>query len=146
MFSSDASLMIIAICQMVFAFIGIVVAAALIYAIFAFKGMISQKVDEAMAKVQPVMDRAESIAQQAKETADKVSEKMDAIATKAEVTADKVGDRVQAVSEKVESAVNPQLVTVAGLVGAAAKCFQIYQDYSKLKQEGSNGSKTSVSE
>ena len=58
--------------------------------------------------MQPVVDQAMSIAEQAKETAEKVSDKVDSIMTKAEDTADKVTDKVQSVSDKVEEAVNPQ--------------------------------------
>lgn len=116
---------------------GLVAVLALVYAIFAFKNMLSSKIDEAMSKVQPVVDRAESIAQQAKETAEKVSDKVDSIMTRAESTADTVSSRVESVSSKVEEAVNPQMVVVAGVVGTAVKCLQLYHDIAKIRHENS---------
>ena len=85
-----------------------------------------------MAKVQPVVDQAKSIAEKAKETADSVAEKVDSIVAKAEDTADRVSEKVQSVSDKVEEAVSPQVVATAGLVGAIVKCVEIYHDVSKM--------------
>lgn len=130
----------IAVCMVIITAAAFVTAAALVWAILAFKSMVSKKVDEAMSKIQPVVDQAKSIADQAKETTDKLSASIDAIASKAEETADTVGDKVKAVSEKVEGAVNPQIVTIAGIVGTAAKCAQIYHDVVKFREEG-NGSR-----
>ncbi|MCL5104129.1 MAG: hypothetical protein M1133_08440 [Armatimonadetes bacterium] len=137
--STDTALTTIAICQLVMVVAGVVAVGGLIYAIFAFKGMISSKIDEAISKVQPVMDRAESIAEQAKETAEKVSDKVDAIMAKAEETADTVGDKVQSVSTKVEEAMNPQVVAVAGVVGTAVRCLQLYRDIVKVRHAGGDG-------
>ncbi|MCX6343819.1 MAG: hypothetical protein NT018_01945 [Armatimonadetes bacterium] len=132
--SESTSLSIIAVCQL-FLTAGVVVAAlAIIYAIFAFKKMISTKIDEVMDKVQPVVDRVESIAQQAKETAEKVSVKVDSIMTKAESTADSVGNTVQSVSEKVNEAVSPKMAAAVGVAGTALKVMQLYQGISKIKQ------------
>ncbi len=129
-----SALTTIAICQIittVMIFLGI---GGLIFAIFAFKNMISKKLDELMNRVQPVVDRAESIAQSAKETAEKVSEKVDHIMTKAESTADSVTTKVQSVSNRVEEAVNPQVVAAAGVVGTAVKCMQLYRDIMQIRQ------------
>ena len=134
--SNTTSLTIIAICQLAITAAGIVAVGGLIYAILAFKRMISSKIDEAMNKVQPVIDRAESVAQQAKETAEHVSDKVDAIMAKAEETADTVGDKVQSVSTKVEEAMNPQVVAVAGVVGTAVRCLQLYSDIVKVRHAG----------
>ena len=129
----STQLTVIAVCQVIMAAAGLIAVAGLVFAIFAFKGMISSKIDEVMSKVQPVMDRAESIAKQAQETAEKVSDKVDAIMTKAEETADTVGERVQSVSTKVEEAVSPQVVAVAGVVGTAVRCIQLYNDIVKTR-------------
>lgn len=132
--SSDTSLTIIAICQLIMTAAGLVAVVALVYAIRAFKKMISTKIDEVMDRVQPVVDRAESIAQSAKETAEKVSEKVDHIMARAETTAETVSDKVESVSTKVEEAMNPQVVAVAGVVATAVRCMQLYRDIVQLRQ------------
>lgn len=132
--SSDVSLTIIAICQLVATVAVAALAGALVWAVFKFKRMISDKIDEAMAKVQPVVDQAQHIAEQAKATADNVSTKVDAIMAKAEDTADQIGCRVQAVSEKVEDAINPQVAAAAGVVGAVVKAVQLYQDVNSIRK------------
>lgn len=130
----------IAICMIIITAGALIATIALVYAIFAFKSMVSNKVDEALAKVQPVVDRAEAIAEQTRQTAESVSAKVGAIAAKAEDTANRVGDSVQTVSEKVESAISPEVVTIAGIVGTAARCVQIYQDFVQLRH--GNGGRT----
>jgi len=132
--SSDTPLWIIAVCQLITTAAGVVAVVAMVYAIIAFKKMISTKIDEAMNRVQPVVDRAEAIAQSAKETAEKVSEKVDHIMTRAESTAETVSDKVESVSTKVEEAMNPQVVAVAGVVGTAVRCMQIYRDIVQIRQ------------
>lgn len=135
--NEGTALTTIAICQLIMTAAGVVAVAGLIYAIFAFKKMISNKIDEVMDRVQPVVDRAESIAQQAKDTAEKVSEKVDSIMARAESTADTVSTRVESVSSKVEQAVNPQVVAVAGMVGTAVKVMQLYRDIMQIRHNGS---------
>ena len=132
--SSQTSLTIIAISQIILAISIFMAVAGLLYAIFAFKKMISSKVDEAMDRVQPIVDQAKAISEQAKETVEKVSDKVDSIMTKAETTADKVGEKVQSVSEKVETAINPQVLAAAGIVGSAVKCIQLYNDITRIKE------------
>lgn len=126
--TTEGALVWIAICQTIFALAGLAAAIAIIYGIFAFKHLASSKIDDAMARIQPVVDQAKSVAEQARDTAERVSSKVDSIMEKAEITADRVGDRVQALSERVEEAVSPQVITAAGLVSAAVKFFQIYRD------------------
>lgn len=142
---TQTSLMIIAICQMVFALVGVVVVIALIWAVRSFKKMISNKMDEAMGRVQPVVDQARSIAEQARETAESVGRKVDTIMAKAEDTADRIGEKVQTVSSRVEEAVNPQVAAAAGVVGAIMKAVQLYQDVSAMRQSvgGSSGQRAS---
>lgn len=138
--SEQTSLMIIAICQMLFVVIGIIAAAAILWAVLSFKKMVQQKMDEAMSRVQPVVDRATVIAEQAKETADKVkvttdniSAKIDSIVGRAETTADKVSDRVDSVTSRVEQSVSPQVAQIAGIIGMGIKLYDIYRDMSASK-------------
>lgn len=141
--SSSAALTTIAVCQLIMTIAGVVAVIAIVYAILSFKKMVSAKMDEAMQKIQPVVDRAESVAQQAKETAEMVGEKVDSIMAKAETATETVTNRVQSVSGKVEEAVNPQVVAVAGMVGTAMKCVQLYKDIVQIKQgSGGNGAES----
>ena len=132
--SSETSLIIIAICQLAMIVAAIVLVGVVAWAIFAFKRLVTTKVDEAMAKVQPVVDQAKSIAEQAKQTADTVSEKVDSIMTRADDTAGKVTEKVESVSTKLEEALTPQVVTAGGVIGAAVKCVELFKDASKLKK------------
>ena len=131
--SNQVSLTIIAVCQIILTAAIFIAVAGLIYAIFAFKKMISDKIDEAMGRVQPVVDQARGIAEQARDTAEKVSNKVDSIMMKAETTADRVGEKVQSVSERVETAINPQVAAAAGIVGSAVKCVQLFNDITKIR-------------
>jgi len=132
--SSEASLTTIAICQLLTTIAWIVVVAAIVYAVFAFKKLVQTKIDEAMGRVQPVVDQAKAVAEQAKETAENVSSKIDSIMTAADRTAEHVGATVRNVSTSVESAVSPQVATAAGLVTAAVKCVEIYRDVNKSRR------------
>lgn len=133
--STGASLTTIAICQLLTTLAGLASVAALIYGIVVFKRMINSKLDEVMGKLQPIVDQAKSIADQAQETAEMLSEKIDAIASKAEDTADHVGEKVKTVSDKVEEAISPQVIAVAGAVGAAVRCLEIVRDVVKLRRD-----------
>jgi len=132
--TQPSALTAIAICQIITTVSVFAAAGALVYGFFSFKKMISAKMDEMMAKVQPVVDNAQAIAEQAKETAENVSKKVDSMVAKAEETAGRVSDKVDSISEKVEGAVNPQVVTIAGLVGTAARVVQIYTDLKRARR------------
>lgn len=139
--TQEASLTTIAICQILFAVLFFAAVIALIYALTALKRMINQKLDEAMNRVQPVVDRAhsvveqaQSVAEQANRTVETVSAKIDSIAARAETTADRVGSSVESVTARVEEAMNPQVVAAAGIAGSAAKCLQLYRDILRLRQ------------
>lgn len=131
--STQTALTWIAICQMLATLSILAVAIGLLVAIFTFKKLISDKIDQAMNRVQPIIDQTKEIAEQAKETAESVSEKVDIIMTKVEGTADKVTSRVDNVTAKVEDAVSPQAATVAGYAAAAVKAFQLFQTIASAK-------------
>ena len=132
--TTEASLTTIAICQLAAAIAMLALAVGLLYAVFAFKRMISKKIDHAMAEVKPVAEQARSIAEQARHTADTVSEKVDSIMTTAEDAATSAGNTVQSVSRRMEEAVNPQIVNIAGLVATIAKCVQAWHDVSACRR------------
>lgn len=139
--TQEASLTTIAICQILFAVLFFAAVIALIYALLALKRTINQKFDDAMNRVQPLVDsarsvveQAQSVAEQANRTVETVSAKIDSIASRAENTADRVGSSVESVTAKVEEAMSPQVVAAAGIAGSAVKCLQLYRDILKLRQ------------
>jgi methyl-accepting chemotaxis protein len=132
--SREASLAIIAICQLIATVAIVVAAAGVIALIFCFKRMVNRKIDEILGRVQPIIDEAKAITEQARQTAEKLSDKVDSIMTKAEDTASKVTDRMDSVSAKVAEAVSPQAATFAGYATAAVKAFRLFQQLVSAKQ------------
>jgi hypothetical protein len=135
--STQASLTLIAICQVVTMLMVVAIGAGLIYAILMMKKMISQKVDELMNRVQPIVDQTKDIAEQAKQTAEMVSEKVDSIMSKAEGTATRVTERMDNVTAKVEESVTPQAANIAGYVAAGLKALQLFKDISAARESSS---------
>lgn len=131
--SSSTSLNIIAICQILLTLGGIVAVAALVYGVLTIKKLITSKVDEALNRVQPIVDQAKSIVDQAHDTTQKVSEKVEAVVNRAESTVDNLTDKVDVLSNKVEQSINPQVIAMAGVVGTAIKCAQIYKETTTSK-------------
>ena len=133
--SGSTSLTIIAICQLLTTIAGIVAVGAMVWMFFAFKKLVTKKVDEAIGMVKPVADQAKSIAEQARKTADMACERVDTMMSRMESTVETVGDKVEEISTKVEEAISPQMIAAAGIVGTAAKAAQIYRDIKKVSQE-----------
>ena len=131
--STEASLTIVAICQLVVALAVLALAGGVLWAVFAFKRMVATKIDQAMAEIKPIAEQARSVAEQAKRAADTASEKVDAIMTTAEDVATSVGNTVQSVSKRMEEAVNPQIVNLAGLVGTIVKCIQVWKEVAAVR-------------
>jgi hypothetical protein len=98
------------------------------------KKMVNDRVDEALTKVQPILDQATAVANQAKATADTIGAKVDSIANKAETTAGKVGDTVQLLSGKVDQAVTPKVAAAIGIAGAAIKLVELYSTINKMRK------------
>lgn len=128
--STEVSLTTIAICQLVCAIAAIVLAAGVLYGLFAFKRMISVKIDQALGEVRPIAEQARSIAERARSTADTAADKVDSIMTAAEDAAVGAGDAVRNVSRKMEEALNPQVVNVAALAAAFVKCVRACREVS----------------
>lgn len=136
--SGSTQLSIIAACQVLLTLAALAVVGVLIYGVVSLKKLVQSKVDEAMSRVQPIVDKAQFVAEQARETAETVSKKVDSMVTRAETTVERVGEKVDSVSAKVEECISPQVVTVAGIVGTAVKCAQIYKDIVSAKQCSQN--------
>lgn len=94
----------IAVCQIIMTAMFFLVSAALIVVLIWFKGMIERKINDAMARVQPIINQAKAISDDAKETVDKVSSTVDTVMTRVESSAGQVGDRLDSIMEKVETA------------------------------------------
>jgi len=132
--NQETSLAIMAICQLV-SMVAIVALVIGFYIMFIkMRKMIDEKVDEALAKVQPILDQATAVANQAKATADTIGAKVDSIANKAETTAGKVGDTVQLLSGKVDQAVTPKVAAAIGIAGAAIKLVELYSTINKMRK------------
>lgn len=127
----NAALTTIAICQLVGTVIFIVASIVLIYAVFSIKKMVSDKVDQAMSRVEPIAEQAKAIAEQARETTDMISFKLDSITSKATTTADSVTDKILNVASKLDTAVSPNMATIAGIVTMAAKAYNSYKESAK---------------
>ena len=141
--STETSLGIIAICQLIATIAIVAAAAGLVIAIIYFKRMINSKIDEMMNRVQPILDQTKEIAQQAKETAELVGEKVDSIMTRADNTAEKVSSRMDSVTAKVEEAVSPQAATFAGYAAAALKALQLFQQIAAVQHPKPKSTKES---
>ncbi len=132
--TQEVSLGIMAICQLVSTIAIVALAIGFIYMFFSMKKMVNDRVDEAMTKVQPILDQATAVANQAKATADTIGAKVDSIANKAETTAGKVGDTVQLLSGKVDQAVTPKVAAAIGIAGAAIKLVELYSTINKMRK------------
>lgn len=132
--SVQSSLTVIMICQIVFAMAALLAVFGLLYAIFSIKKMVNKKADEAFAKVQPIVDQAKSIAEKANATSGTVCDKIDSIMTKTETAVSEVSDCVVSVTNKVENAVSPKVTSTVGIIGAAMKAYQLYKEFSNIKQ------------
>ena len=128
------ALNLIAVCQVITTIAAIVSVAVFIWAVFAFKSLITRKIDLFFAKVQPVVDEAKSIAEQARDTTEKVSEKVDSIMSRAESTANTVSEKVESVSGKLEEAINPQIAVAVGVLEAGVKLVHIYREIVQSRQ------------
>ena len=138
--STQTSLAIMAICQLLATAAIVTAAVGLVYVAIFFKRMVSDKVDELINRVQPILDETKSVAQQARETAEMVSDKVDSIMSKAEDTAGRVTGRMDSVSAKVEEAVSPQAASAAGYAVAAVKAFQLFQQIANIKHTAGKSS------
>ncbi len=135
--STQASLTIIAICQILTMLTVVAIGIGLIYVLLKMKKMINDKADEVMGHVQPILDQTQSIAEQARDAAEKVSEKVDSIMSKAEDTASRVSERMDSVTAKVEQSVSPQTANIAGYVAAGLKALQLFKDISATRATSS---------
>ena len=136
------SLNAIAICQIIITVLFFITAGAIVFAIVMLKKMLEKKLNQAIAMMQPVVDKAkvvadqaQTIAVQAKETTENVSAKVEAMIDKAESTADNVESKIRVASVRVDEALNPQVMTAAGIVGIGLRLFQLYRDITKIREE-----------
>ncbi len=115
------TLVTIAICQIIITATIFLAAAALVIAVFMIKNMINRKIDEAMGKVQPIINQAKAISEQARETVDEVSAKVDSIMTRVESTTGEVSSKVDSIMAKVDDTVDNISGQVNSTVGSIMK-------------------------
>lgn len=131
--TQEQALTMMAWCQLVSAIGMVCVFVALIYLIKTTKKYLDLKVNEILAKLEPVVQQAKAVTEQAKETVDLVGTKIDSITDKADTAVTKVGHTVQLFSGKLEKAVTPKVASVLAIVGAATRLLQLYQSITKDK-------------
>ncbi len=123
--STETSLAIIAICQLLatIAVVGLVVATILF--VRNAKISLEAKGKEIMDKVDPIVQDAKSISSQTKNTVDILAARVDNISGRVEETATKLTDHVDSVAERVDSAVTPQMATAVGTAATVAKVMEV---------------------
>jgi uncharacterized protein YoxC len=132
--TQEASLEMIAYCQLISTAAVAALAIALIIFVFKMKKLVKETVDDAMTKITPILEQTKAVAEQAKATAETIGAKVDNISNKAETTANKVGDTVQLLSGKVDQAVTPKVAAAIGIAGAAIKLAELYTSISKIRK------------
>lgn len=125
--STETSLGIVAICQLIMTIAILVGTAGVIIAIFLFKKTIGAKLDELLCRIEPILEQTKEIAEHAKETSEKLNTTVESILSKADNTADRLSSQVGVVADKVAQVVSPQAATVATYATAAVKGFQLIQ-------------------
>lgn len=145
--SSETSLGIIAVCQLLVCISTIALIGVVIYAIFSFRKLVDVKTKEVLDKVEPIIKRTESIAEQANQTAQNVSEKVDSSLGRIDPVLDKVDGMIDAVdgtvnsvtgtvtrtTEKIEKSISPQMLQIVGLVMTGVKTYQMVNESSSKK-------------
>lgn len=121
----EASLTIIAICQLLGAIAFVALVIAIIVVIKKAKTALDSKTKEIMDKVDPIIQDAKRISAQTKETVDTVAARVDSVAGKVEETARNISDRVDSVAERVDCAVTPQMTKAVGAAATVAKAVEV---------------------
>jgi len=122
--STELSLGIMAICQLLITIAIIGGTTALIAVLVLSRKALVAKLDELINRVDPLIEQTKEIAEQVKETTEKVNTTVESILTRADSTTEKLASGVNCVTSTVAHAVNPRF---AGYAAAAVKAFQLIQ-------------------
>ncbi|MCE5321749.1 hypothetical protein LLG46_00370 [bacterium] len=112
------TLVAIAICQIITTALVLLTAAALVVGIILIRNAINRKVDEAMAKVQPIINQAKAVSEQVRETVDEVSAKVDSIMASVQSTTGEVTSKIDSIVARVDDTVGSVTGQVNSTVGS----------------------------
>ena len=110
----------------------IVALAALLY-------MINKKVDEALDKATPLLQRATSTLSRVEETTISLQQRVDHVLEKTTALVDQISERVDTTTAIAEEAVTEPLIGAASLMAGISRGIRVYSEQANEKGEGGNG-------
>ncbi|MGQ9455343.1 MAG: hypothetical protein ACUVRS_10525 [Armatimonadota bacterium] len=126
--SSDTSLALIAICQLVLTVAILAAAAGMIYVLISTKRTVSSKITHVLEELKPISEKLNSVAEQLKQTADKAADKIDSMLTATEDAVQSVVGTTESISKKIEESFSPRMATIATLITSIVKCLHICRE------------------
>lgn len=126
--SSDTSLTLIAICQLVLTVAILAAAAGMIYALISIKRTVSAKITQVLTELKPVSEKLNSVAEQLKQTTDKAADKIDSMLIATEDAVQSVTEATKSISKKIEESFSPRMATIAALITSIVKCAHIWRE------------------
>jgi len=110
----------------------IVALAALLY-------MINKKVDEALDKAAPLLQRATSTLSRVEETTISLQQRVDHVLEKTTALVDQISERVDTTTAIAEEAVTEPLIGAASLMAGISRGIRVYSEQASEKGDGGNG-------
>lgn len=98
--------------------------------------LINKRVDEALAKAQPILDRATETLGRVEETTVQLQHKVDQVLDKATELVDQVSERVDTTTAIAEEAVTEPLIGAASLMAGINRGLRAYAERSHDKGDG----------
>lgn len=98
--------------------------------------LINKRVDEALAKAQPILDRATETLGRVEETTVQLQHKVDQVLDKATELVDQVSERVDTTTAIAEEAVTEPLIGAASLMAGINRGLRAYTERSHDKGDG----------
>lgn len=135
--TEQASLTVIAVCQIILVVLLFAAVAAILYALFAVRQTINQKVDEAMQRIEPVLEHTKAVVEQARSAAECANRTVEGVSERVDAIVSRAQDTAESVTAKLEQAVSPQVIAAAGAAGTVLKCVQLYRDILELRRVAS---------
>lgn len=98
--------------------------------------LINKRVDEALTKAQPILDRATETLGRVEETTVQLQQKVDQVLDKATELVDQVSERVDTTTAIAEEAVTEPLIGAASLMAGINRGLRVYTERSHDKGDG----------
>lgn len=98
--------------------------------------LINKRVEEALAKAQPILDRATETLGRVEETTVQLQHKVDQVLDKATELVDQVSERVDTTTAIAEEAVTEPLIGAASLMAGINRGLRVYTERSHDKGDG----------